>query len=108
MSVTSDNNLVLTFDEPLGVPLSSSDIVSLDITGRRSAGYEFSLGLSQIDEVTYEITIDFTHTDIPSATKVTLVLSGSLSDAANNIITTTTITGDLNKVEVETDPVLEA
>ena len=108
MSVTSDNNLVLTFDEPLGVPLSSTDIVSLDITGSRSTGYKFSVKLSKIDETSYEINIDFTHTDIPSGTKVTLVLSDSLSDAANNFITTMTLSGELNKVEVETDPIVEA
>ena len=42
IKITGNNDLIIEFDYPLKNPLSESDIVSLNITGDRSDGYDFT------------------------------------------------------------------
>ena len=80
LTVNDDNTLSITFLYPLKQVLTKDDITSLQVTGSRSGGYDFTWIIVSNDNLSYTITLEFTHTDIPENTKVEITLSEAITD----------------------------
>ena len=62
--------------------MTVADIESITIEGNRVGGYEFTWSLSVSEEkLKYKLKLDFAYEDIPSDTRVTIIISPSVSDA---------------------------